>query len=147
MKKNIKLKIRRANRTDLLFTLKLHNENVQDKNFFSKKKIKFKDHKIWFNEKIKEKRLFICSLNNRVGYIRYDIIDKKYLSVSIAIKKKLKRKGFGRYMLLNTLKRKNISTFNVVAVVKRNNTASKNFFLNAGFKFYKKNTYVIKSSS
>ena len=50
-------------------------------------------------------------------------------------------------MLLNTLKRKNISTFNVVAVVKRNNTASKNFFLNAGFKFYKKNTYVIKSSS
>ena len=38
MKKNIKLKIRRANITDLLFTLKLHNENVQDKNFFSKKK-------------------------------------------------------------------------------------------------------------
>ena len=64
MKKNIKLKIRRANRTDLLFTLKLHNENVQDKNFFSKKKIKFKDHKIWFNEKIKEKGLFTHHLQN-----------------------------------------------------------------------------------
>ena len=85
-KNNTKLKIRIANIKDLNFTLNLHNNNVLNKNFFSKNKVSLNEHKIWFKSKIKEKMLFICSLNYRIGYIRYDYINKNYLSVSIAFR-------------------------------------------------------------
>lgn len=137
--------IRLANKNDLFFILKLHNQNVLDKNFFSKKKINLKDHKIWFDRKIKEKMLFICSFKEKIGYIRYDKIDKKNLSVSIAVKKKFKRKGFGELMLNKTLKKKAISSFNIMAVIKKKNIVSKKFFMNLGFKFYRNNIYIIKS--
>ena len=109
LKNNTKLKIRIADIKDLNFTLNLHNYNVLRKKFFSKNKVSLNEHKIWFKNKIKEKMLFICSLKYRIGYIRYDYINKNYLSVSIAIKEKYKRKGFGKQMLAKTLnKKKNI---------------------------------------
>lgn len=89
--------------------------------------------------------LFICTFKNKIGYVRYDFINKKNLSVSIAIKDKYKRKGFGKQMLIKTLKRKKISKFNIIAVIKKQNLISKKFFLDSGFKFFKKNTYMIKA--
>ena len=89
--------------------------------------------------------IFICSLKDKIGYVRYDFINKKNLSVSIAILDKYKRKGFGKQMLKKTLKRKKIARFNIVAFVKNKNLISKSFFLDYGFKFLKKNTYVLKT--
>ena len=139
------LKIRYANIEDLNFTLKLHNQNVLKENFFSKEKIGLKEHRIWFKRKINEKMLFICSVKDKIGYVRYDYINKKNLSVSIAIKNKYKRKGFGKQMLIKTLKRKKISKCNIIAVIKKQNLISKKFFLDSGFKFFKKNIYMIKA--
>ena len=90
--------------------------------------------------------LFICSSNDKIGYVRYDYINKNSLSVSIAIKEKYKRKGYGKQMLIKTLKRKKISNYNVIAVIKKQNRISKKFFLDSGFKFLKKNIYMIKAS-
>ena len=144
--KNIRLKIRYANIEDLHFTLKLHNQNVLKQKFFSKKKISLNEHKVWFSNKINEKMLFICSFKDKIGYVRYDYINKKNLSVSIAIKEKYKRKGFGKQMLIKTLNRKKISKLNVIAVIKKQNLISKKFFLDSGFKFLKKNIYMIKAN-
>jgi L-amino acid N-acyltransferase YncA len=142
---NPKLKMRYANNSDLRFTLKLHNSNVSKKKFFSKRKVTLDEHKIWFDKQVKEKMLFIFSLKNRIGYVRYDQIKKNFLSVSIAIKDKYKRKGFGKKMLYKSLKRKKISKFNIIAVIKKQNLISKKFFLNYGFKYFKKNTYIMKT--
>tara|TARA_B100000780_G_scaffold240776_1_gene183043 strand:+ start:288 stop:752 length:465 start_codon:yes stop_codon:yes gene_type:complete len=139
------LKIRYANIEDLNFTLKLHNQNVLKEKFFSKEKVGLKEHRIWFKRKINEKMLFICSIKDKIGYVRYDYINKKNLSVSIAIKDKYKRKGFGKQMLIKTLKRKKIFKFNIIAVIKKQNLISKKFFLDSGFKFFKKNIYMIKA--
>lgn len=145
IKNNSNFKIRYAKIEDLHFTLKLHNQNVLKDKFFSKEKVGLKDHKIWFKKKINEKMLFICTFEDKIGYVRYDYIDKKNLSISIAIIDKYKRKGFGKKMLIKTLKRKKISKFNIIAVIKKQNLISKNFFLDSGFKFFKKNTYIIKA--
>tara|TARA_B110000483_G_C18142901_1_gene522238 strand:- start:1167 stop:1631 length:465 start_codon:yes stop_codon:yes gene_type:complete len=145
--KNIRLKIRYANIEDLHFILKLHNQNVLKQKFFSKKKIGLDEHKVWFSNKINEKMLFICSFKDKIGYVRYDYINKKNLSVSIAIKEKYKRKGFGKQMLIKTLNRKKISKLNVIAVIKKQNLISKKFFLDSGFKFLKKNIYMIKANA
>ena len=127
-KTNSKLKVRQAKIEDLYFTLMLHNQNVIKKKFFSKKKVIIKDHKIWFANKIKEKMLFIGSLNIKIGYVRYDFFDKKCLSVSIAVIKKYKRKGLGKQMMLKTLSKKKISKFDIIANIKKQNFESKKFF-------------------
>ena len=140
-----KIKIRLAELKDLKFTLELHNQNVLNDNFFSKKKVRLRDHREWFKVKLKEKMIFICSSKFRLGYIRYDILNNKNLSVSIAIKAKYKRKGFGKYMLAKTLNKKKIINKNIYAFIRKNNISSKKFFLDAGFKYLKNNTYVMKA--
>ena len=137
------MKIRHANITDLNFVLRLHNKNVLI-NFFSKKKASLEEHRLWFAKKIREKNLFICLLKNKIGYVRYDYINKKNLSISIAIEEKYKRKGFGKQMLRKTLKRRKISKFNIIAVILKKNLISQKFFLESGFKFFKKNIYMIR---
>ena len=142
---NSKLKIRLAQLKDLKFTFQLHNKNVLKKNFFSKKKTSFKEHKKWFKDKLNKKMLFISSNRVRIGYIRYDTIKKNNLSISIAVKENFKRSGFGKFMLQKSLKYKKIAKQNVYAFVKNDNISSKKFFLDSGFKKSKANTYILKS--
>lgn len=141
-----KAKIRLAKRKDSRFIFQIYNENILNKNFFSKKKINYKEHKIWFENKIKEKLIFICSYKIRIGYIRYDFFKKKKLSISIAIKDKFKRYGFGKIMLKKTLSYKKIAKNDVYAFVKKNNLSSKKFFMNCGFKKIKNNAYLIRKN-
>ncbi len=144
-KKNTDLKIRYASIKDLNFTLKLYNQNVLRGNFFSKKKVFLKEHEIWFKNKINDKMLFISSLSKKkIGYIRFDYVDKKNLSVSIAVNDKFKRSGFGEKMLIETLNKDEISNFNVIAKIKKQNLTSKKFFLSLGFKFLKDDIYILK---
>ena len=138
------IKLRLASLKDSKFLLNLHNFNVEKKNFFSKKKVSTKDHFKWLNEKIKSKMLFVCILRYRIGYIRYDQVNKNHLSVSIAIKENYKGKGFGRLMLSNSLKKKYINRFCILAFVKKDNLASKKFFLSNNFIKEKKNKYSLK---
>lgn len=143
-KKN-NLKIRLANYNDLIFTLNLHNDNVKKNNFFSKNKVSLKEHTKWFKKKIKDKMLYISSIKSKIGYIRYDILKKNYLTVSIALKNKYKKKGFGKIMLEKTLRKKKINKNNILALVKNNNISSKKFFLSNGFINLKKNIYIKKA--
>ena len=141
-KKIDKLSIRLAKINDVRFIFNLHTQNVLKKNFFSKKVTSFNDHKLWFKNKIKEKMLFICTYKSKVGYIRYDKLNKNSLTVSIAIKDKFKKKGFGRIMLKKTLRKKKMIKKKIYAKVKYNNLSSKKFFLNNGFKLINKNIYI-----
>ncbi len=136
------IKLRLVNNADLKFTLDLHNKNVEKKKFFSKKKVLLRDHKKWF-KKSKNTRMFFIGLSKyRIGYIRYDFVRKNNLSVSIAIKEKYKRKGFGKIMLNKSLEKKNIKKCNIFANIKNDNLSSKKFFLDSGFVAFKKNVYI-----
>ena len=137
-------KLRHASLKDSRFLLELHNSNIMKKKFFSKNKILLKDHINWLNEKLKNKMLFICISKYRIGYIRYDKLNRNNLSVSIAVKEKYKRKGFGRLMLKNSIRKKHISKFSIYAYVKDSNLISKNFFLSNGFVYLRKNIYIYK---
>ena len=88
--------------------------------------------------------LFVCSHLEDIGYIRYDFLKKKDLSISIAIKEKYKRHGYGKLMLIKTLNKKNIINKNIYAFVKMKNFTSKNFFLKMGFVKKKDGTYLLK---
>ena len=100
------MKLRLAQNKDIKFIFNLYNQNVLERNFFSKKKIVFEDHENWFKKKIKEKKFFVCLLKGKIGYVRFEKIDNKNLSVSIAVKKQYKRKGYGKSMLIKALNKK-----------------------------------------
>jgi len=142
--KQYKLKLRLANSDDLVFCLKLHNENVKKRKFFSKNKVSLQEHRLWFKKKLKDKMLYICTLKSKIGYIRYEILKKNCLAVSIALKDKYKRKGFGKIMLEKTLRKKKIKMHTIFAIIQKNNISSKKFFLSNGFENQKKNTYIKK---
>ena len=121
-------KLRHASLKDSRFLLELHNSNIMKKKFFSKKKILLKNHINWLNEKLKNKMLFICISKYRIGYIRYDKLNRNNLSVSIAVKEKYKRKVWK----INVEKfywKKHISKFSIYAYVKDSNLISKKFFV------------------
>ena len=129
MKKNkTRLNLKHAEIKDIKFTHQLFNQNILEKNFFSRKKVNLRNHEIWFKKRIKQKKFYIGWLRKRVGYIRFDEINKKNLSVSIDIDKKYKRKGYGKKMLLKTLNNEEISKFNVLAKIRQDNLTSKKFF-------------------
>tara|TARA_B110001452_G_C15118786_1_gene389953 strand:- start:128 stop:613 length:486 start_codon:yes stop_codon:yes gene_type:complete len=145
--KKTKLKLRLVEKKDTKFIFRLYNNNVLEKKFFSSKKVNFKNHEKWLKNKIKEKMFFICLRQKEIGYVKFEKIDKKNLSVSIAVKKIYKKKGYGKYMLIKALNKKKISKYNVWAKVKSKNYVSKNFFLNLGFKLIKNDEYMVKANS
>ena len=142
-----KLKLRLAKNDDLHFLFKLYNKNVLEKKFFSLKQVNFKEHKLWFKNKIKENMIFIGVLGeDEIGYVRFDKVDNLSISVSIAIKKKYQRKGYGRNILNKALSKRKISKFKVLAYIVRKNLTSKRFFLSLGFKFIKNNQFLKKAT-
>ena len=149
-KKNLFLNY--AENSDLKFVLSLYNINIKDNNFFTTKEINLKDHKKWYKKKIKDKLLFICKYKNkinkrRIGYIRYDLLDKKNMYVSIAVINQYKRYGIGRFMITKTLKLKKISQNNIIASIKKNNLSSQKFFLNLKFKLLNNKNYILRKKT
>ncbi len=141
-----KLLLRLAIKQDLQFLFKLYNKNVLEKKFFSLKPIDFKEHKKWFKNKIKEKMIFVCQIeDDQIGYVRFDMINNKNLSVSIAIIKKYQRKGIGKKMLMKALIKNKISEYNVWAFIVSKNIVSKKFFSNLGFEHTANNKFVRKA--
>ena len=140
------LKIRNANLNDALFLYKIYNQNVSKGNFFSKKKLKFPDHKSWLQKKIKNKNIFICYRVHRIGYVRLDKFEKNCFKVSIAILDRYKRRGFGKSMFLYSLKKIKLKKFKVFAFIKNSNISSKKFFKSLNFEKYTKNSYIFKKS-
>ena len=142
-----KLKVRLAKNDDLQFFFELYNKNILEKKNFSLKQINFKEHKLWFKNKIKEKMIFIGLLGEiKISYVRFDKIDNLNLSVSIVVKKKYQRKGYGRSILNKTLNKRKISRLKVFAYIVSKNLKLEKFFLSLGFKFIKNNQFMKKAT-
>ena len=103
------MKITKAKRKDLKFLFQIYNFYVKKKLFSSSKKIEYLDHKRWFEKYyLNEKKIyiFISKVNRvRIGYVRYEYINKNIFEVSIALKKKYTGRGLGTKMLNISLKK------------------------------------------
>ena len=136
--------LRKANNRDIRFLFNIFNENIKKKNFFSKKKLKYSDHKIWFKKNMSKNLLFICVKKYKIGYIRYDKFKNKDFKVSIAIKETHKNKGFGKILLKRSLGMIKSKNFKIYAFIRKTNKVSKRFFLSCKFKLTAPNIYVLK---
>jgi len=137
-----RLILKKAKIKDMRFMFNLYNYAVVNNFFNSKKKINYEDHKNWYLDSYKSKsiKIFICFLNKiRVGYIKFDIIDKTASKVSIISKKKYQKQGIASFMLTNgSIINSKISKTNYLyAEVKKKNKISQKFFLKNKFKLIK----------
>ncbi len=133
----MKIKVKKVTINDLEFIYFLKNESLARKNSINSKKVLFKDHKIWFKKKIKDKNtLFFLILSKnleKIGIVRYEF-EYIFAKVSINIDPKFRNLGYGAIMLKETDKliKKNVI---LVADVKKGNAKST--------KIFKKNKYTI----
>ena len=138
-----KITIKKATLSDVKFIFNTYNHGV-DKSLLKKKKLlKFKDHKKWFLENYKSKKVHIYTayLNIlKIGYIRFDFKNRNLAVVSISLNKNYYRKGYGSIVLnLGILKIKKIPKIQYIIA----NVFKKNEIFN---KFFKKNKFINNKS-
>ncbi len=136
----IEFHIRLAQEEDIRKVFDLANDPTVRNNSFTKSKIEFNDHQIWFQKKIKDPTCFFFIIEetnseNFIGYVRYENKNDEW-TTSIAIHEKYRGKGIGSEILKNTIKiiLKKIENPLIVAWVNENNIGSMKNFYNANFK-------------
>lgn len=132
------LKIKIFNSSDLRFILKLHNQSVKEKIFYQNDIVKFDDHKKWINFNIKNKNISIHIFYNykkKIGYSRFNKLKKNVFSISIALDKKYRNKGFGKKLLKLSIAKFFLSNKGkIFSFIKTKNLKSINIFKNNFFK-------------
>ena len=132
-----KLNLREVNIDDQKLIFNWSNEKEVRLNSINKEKIKYKDHKIWFQKKILEKKtIFWIFEYNKVpcGQIRFDMDNKKNDKLSYMIEKNYRGKKFGKKMLdMAIIKKGKIRKNNIYAFSLKNNLNSSNTLKLSGF--------------
>jgi len=138
------IKIRLASINDMELVFNLSNDHQVRSNAINKDLIKWQEHIVWFEERIKSDDPFYIienSDNDFVGTVRIDKRSNENI-VSIDIEQKFRSKGLGNIILQECIKKSNITEF--IAYIKRDNLASSNIFLKSGFKLSEFDKYTLK---
>ena len=96
----MQIKLNKFKKQDINFLFKLRNKREVRKYSLNRKIISKKEHKKWFDQKLKDKKskIFIIIIKkHKVGYIRLD--KKEYWLVSISILKNFRNKTIGKKAL------------------------------------------------
>lgn len=129
-----KFVIKNAAIEDMKEVFDLSNDELVRQSSFSKEKIEWKNHQIWFKNKLKDTNCIFYIINVNKGFLGYVRLDKENNDwiITIHLKSDFRGKGFGTKIL------KEICNLNkdkkIIAFVKEKNQASYKSFLNVGFK-------------
>ena len=141
----MKLNIRKASLKDSNLVYLLNNENLSRKNSLNSKKIKKKEHKIWFKKKINSKKNIFFIIESKklenIGIVRYEL-ENIFGYVSVNVSKNFRNLGYGTKILKETeklLKKKII----LIAYIKKKNVSSKKIFLKNKYKILRKSNPLI----
>jgi RimJ/RimL family protein N-acetyltransferase len=102
------------------------------------KKINFRTHDIWFEERLKDNNTFIWIIEENkgkpIGQIRFQYSKEKYYDIDIYIINKYRKLGIASTALKNA---ENVSNLKPLrAKVKKNNYPSYLFFNRNGYSFF-----------
>jgi spore coat polysaccharide biosynthesis protein SpsF len=129
---------------DCTLLFKWANDEDVRENSLDSRKIKWKQHKSWFNQKLTSSfsKIFILEYNDLpVGQIRYDLNANGIWDIDYSIDKNYRGLGFGRKMVELSLHK---ITGEKRAVVQSNNIASRKVFEHLGFEISKSDDEIIE---
>ena len=139
LKKNLELKRINSKDIDLLFGWV--NEKLVRKNSFVSKKVKYSDHRLWFNEAVSGKKSLILKLllnNIPIGQVRYDKKNSFY-EIDYSIDEIFRKSGFGKIIIQKSIKKLFKKKTIIRANVKNNNKVSIKIFKRLNFKLINSN--------
>ena len=138
MLRNHKFLVRKATKEDVVDLWQWRNDFQTRANSFSRRKISFEKHWMWFFESLKNpcrKIYVVLKREEKIGMVRLDFPNKEVVEVSININPNHRGQGWGTKilkMISNSPKSKRAHQI-FKAVVKTNNSASEKVFFTAGF--------------
>ena len=140
-----RLTCRKAQLSDVRTYYVWAKDKTVRKNAFSKNKITWNSHKVWFKKKLNSKNsnLYLFNHNNSlIGQVRFDR-NKNLVKIDYSLKKSFRGLGLGKKIVQLAIKRYKLKkhvTF--VGVVKKINIPSIKVFQSLGFhKIVKKKVY------
>ncbi len=128
-----------ANIKDAKILFDLANDPLLRSMSFSEKPIKWEEHLKWLSGRFESEK---CSIyigvdeaDNKVGYIRFDMVSFDEAKISISIARDFRGKGYGSQLLNAGCKKifEKSSVKKLWAIVKKENIISAKFFKKAGF--------------
>lgn len=126
---------REINESDCLKIFEITNDDDVRQSSFNSDKIDLEDHKIWFENILKDHstKFFVLEYGDDIiGQIRFDF-DEKYPVISISLNKRYRSLGLSKYLLSKGIEC--IKDFDkIVAYIKKDNLRSISFFKSMGFK-------------
>ena len=121
--------------SDNKFIFELRKNLYIRKNFSHSNLNNYIDHLTWYNKVFKKNKknfFFIIQINTKkIGYIKYEFIQKKYF-ISIAVEKNYQNQGVAKLALKES--EKFFKNKKIFAYVFIRNKKSLNFFISSGFK-------------
>ena len=133
-----RIRIRKVILRDKLDILDWRNDSDSRKNSLDSTIVKVKDHNIWFEKIVNDKRFnnFIAlSEKSKIGFVSYKKKQSRDLITSLNINPKFRGKGYGHKILLLSAKLMTSKGFNgeFFAKIKKNNLPSINTFKKAHY--------------
>lgn len=145
-----KLVLRKANSSDVNITFEWASNEVVRQYALSKNKIEFESHKLWFNAKIIDPKVYyyLAMVEEQpVGSIRFDQVGEEAV-ISYLIDPKFHGNGFGKKIVKEGIEHFRIDSQNyaLVGIVENENKASLKIFRDLSFKeeFLNENTIKFK---
>ena len=134
-----KVKINDSQASKFLFTLR--NKKYVRVNSINTKKIKFTEHKKWFEVFLKKKNIIYIIYVKKImiGYIRLEKIQDIFYT-SWAVLKKYQKLGFAKKSLKVATRNKN---YKYKSLIKKNNLASISIAENASFEYKYKRKNIL----
>lgn len=134
---NKKINIKKSTIDDCNFFYNIRNNPKNRKSSFNSKKIKLKDHILWFKKNYNKNFFYTCFYSKkRVGYIRGEEKSEAII-ISIAFLKKFQNKNIAT-TCLKYFEKKLKNNRILIAKVKNNNSKSLNFFYKNDFNLLNK---------
>lgn len=124
---------RKVEKEDCLKIFEIANDDEVRESSFSSDKIQLDDHKVWFENILKDDSVKFHVLeykNDIIGQLRLDF-DEKFPVISISLNKKYRGLGLSKVLLSKGL---DLVDGKVIAYIKKDNLRSISFFKSMGFK-------------
>ena len=135
-------KFREVKKDDCIKIFEIANDEEVRESSFNSDKIELDNHKIWFNNVLKDDAVGFYVLefkNDIIGQLRLDF-DEEFPVISISLNKKYRGLGLSKILLSKGL---NLVDGKIIAYIKKDNLRSISFFKSMGFK--KESEVVIKN--
>lgn len=135
--------IRPAEDKDMRIIFNLANDEVVRKSSFNSAKIKLKDHKKWFKNKINHKNHLILLAEIKgtfTGQVRFEI-NRQLSIIGVSVCREFRGHGLGTIIIkkgLEYLKLTRPTIKRILAYIREDNPTSVKLFKKCGFKYNKK---------